>query len=80
VRGNPVPRSRDRRRRISPELLGESDEEAFRPTDVAEPIDLFVLDHRTADKLHAVLAESGEHLVYVVHLHPRAASARVFGV
>src|SRR2546430_6141110 len=53
--------------RRSAEFLSESDEKAFRPADVAEPIRVFVLDHFAADELRAVLTESGERLVDVVH-------------
>ncbi len=56
-----------RRPRISAEFLGEPDEKALRPADVAEPIRVFVLDYFTADKLSAVLAEPGERPVDVVH-------------
>jgi hypothetical protein len=38
--------------------LGEPDEKSFGPTDVAEPIHVFVLDH-LADELRALLAEPG---------------------
>src|SRR6266480_3449792 len=53
--------------RHSAEFLGEPDEKAFRPTDVTEPIRVFVLDHFAADELRAVFAEPGERLVDVVH-------------
>jgi hypothetical protein len=53
--------------RRSAELLGEPDEKAFGPADVAEPIRVFVLDHFAADELRAVLSEPGERLVDVVH-------------
>jgi hypothetical protein len=48
--------------------LGESDEKPFRPTDVAEPICVFVLDD-FADELRAALAELLERLVDVVYEH-----------
>src|SRR5262249_44511596 len=54
-------------RRRSAEFLGEPDEKAFGPADVAEPIRLFVLDHFGADELRAVFAEPGERLVKVVN-------------
>src|SRR5919205_132017 len=62
--------------RRSAEFLGEPDEKTSGPADVAEPIRVFVLDHFTADKLRAALAESGERLVDVVDddadvIHPK---------
>src|SRR5438270_9369733 len=51
----------------SAEFLGEPDEKAFGPADVAEPIRVLVLDHFAADELRAVFAEPGERLVDVVH-------------
>ena len=53
--------------RRSAEFLSEPDEESSWPTDVAEPVHVFVLDHLAADKLGAVLVEPGERLVDVVH-------------
>src|SRR5215211_1468527 len=53
--------------RRSAEFLGEPDEKALGPADVAEPIRVFVLDHFAADELRAVLSEPGERLVDVVH-------------
>jgi hypothetical protein len=50
----------------SAEFLGESDEESFRPADVAEPICVFVLDY-FAYELCASLAEPFKRLVDVVH-------------
>jgi hypothetical protein len=47
-------------------LLGEPDEKSFGSADVAEPIRVFVLDY-FPDELRAVLAESGEGIVDVVH-------------
>ena len=52
--------------RRSAEFLGEPDEQAFGPADVAEPIRVFVLDHVAADELRTVLPEPGERLVDVV--------------
>ena len=49
------------------EFFGQPDEKSFRSADVAEPIRVLVLDHFAADKLRAVLEESGEHIVDVVH-------------
>ena len=49
------------------DLLGQPYEKSFGPTDVAEPIRVFVLDHFAAYKLRAVLAEPGERIVDVVH-------------
>src|ERR671911_1855703 len=51
----------------SAKLLGEPDENAFRPADVAEPVRVFILDHVTTDQLRTVLPEPGERLVDVVH-------------
>ena len=50
----------------SAEFLGESDEKPFRPTDVAEPIRVFILDY-FAYELRAPLAEPFKRLVDVVH-------------
>jgi hypothetical protein len=50
----------------SAEFLGEPDQKSFGTTDVAEPIQVFVL-HHLADELRAVLAEPGERIVEVVH-------------
>ena len=52
--------------RASAELLRESDEEPFRPADIAEPIRVFVLDH-VAYELRAAFAEPFERFVDVVH-------------
>src|SRR5436190_1606570 len=38
----------------SAEFLGEPDENAFRASDVAEPVRGLVLDHLTADEMRAV--------------------------
>ena len=54
-----------RRCRCSAQLLGESDEKPFRPADVAEPIDVFILDN-VAHELRAALAEPLERVVDVV--------------
>jgi hypothetical protein len=51
----------------STEFLGEPDENAFRPADIAEPVCVLVLDNIVADELRAVLAEPKERLVDVVH-------------
>jgi hypothetical protein len=40
----------------SAEFLGESDEKPFGPTDIAEPIRVFILDY-VAYELRAALAE-----------------------
>ena len=50
----------------SAEFLGKSDEQPFRPADVAEPIHVFILDN-LAHELRATLAEPLERLVDVVH-------------
>jgi len=50
----------------SAEFLGKSDEQPFRPADVAEPIRVFVLDY-VAYELRAALAEPFKRLVDVVH-------------
>src|SRR3954470_23854721 len=52
--------------RLLPELLGEPDENSFGTPDVAEPIQIFILDH-LADELRAAFAESGERIVDVLH-------------
>jgi hypothetical protein len=46
--------------------LGESDEKPFRPTEVAEPIRVFILDD-FAYELRAARAEPFKRLVDVVH-------------
>src|SRR4051794_429643 len=61
-----LPARRLRRgRRALFELLGEPDEKSFGAADVAEPIQLFVLNH-FADELRTMLAEPGEGLVNIV--------------
>ncbi len=50
----------------SVEFLGESDEKPFRPTDVAEPICVFVLDDFAYEQ-RAARAEPFKRLVDVVH-------------
>ena len=50
----------------SAEFFGESDEKPFRPTDVAEPIRVFILDY-FAYELRAARAEPFKRLVDVVH-------------
>ena len=50
----------------SAEFLSESNEKAFRPADVAEPVRVFVLDHFPYE-LRAAVAESFKRLVDVVH-------------
>src|SRR5829696_3542751 len=54
------------RKEPSAEFLREPDEEASGPTDVAEPVRVFVLDH-LVDQLAAVLADPVKRLVDVVH-------------
>jgi N-acyl homoserine lactone hydrolase len=60
------------RSRMTPErvsasdLLGQSDENALRASDVAEPIHVFVPDY-FVDELRAVPAEPGQRIVEVVH-------------
>src|SRR5262247_4015542 len=51
---------------LLPELLGEPDENSFGTLDIAEPIDVFILDH-IADELRAAFAEPGERIVDVLH-------------
>ncbi len=53
--------------RLRADLFGQPYEKSFGPTDVAEPIFVFVLDHFVAYKLRAVLADPGERVVDVVH-------------
>ena len=50
----------------SAEFLGESDEKPFGPTDVAQPIRVFILDY-FAYELRAARAEPFKRLVDVVH-------------
>ena len=59
----------------SAEFLGKSDEKPFGPTDVAEPIGVFIPDD-LADELGAQLAEPVERLVDVVHGEHDAEVAR----
>jgi hypothetical protein len=47
-------------------LLGQPDENALGASDVAEPIQIFVLDH-FVDELRTVLAEYDERIVEVIH-------------
>ena len=51
---------------LLPHFLGESDENALGPPDVAEPIRVFVLDH-FPNELRTPLAEPGERIVDVLH-------------
>src|SRR5262245_24906673 len=48
-----------------PELLGEPDENAFGTTDVAEPVDVFVIDDFIAHR-RTQLAEPGERVIDVL--------------
>jgi len=48
------------------QFLGESDENALGPPDVAQPIRVVVLDH-FPNELRAPLAEPGERIVDVLH-------------
>src|SRR6266571_3349788 len=50
----------------SADLLGQPDQNALGASDVAEPIDVLVLNH-LVDELRAVLAEPGQRVVEVVH-------------
>ena len=52
--------------RRSAEFLGESDEKPFRSADVAEPVDVLILDY-FADELRAALPEPFKRVVDVVH-------------
>jgi hypothetical protein len=52
----------------SAEVLGESEEESSRSADVAEPVDVFVLDDFGADELRTVLPEAAKRVVDVVDL------------
>src|SRR6266480_2056962 len=51
---------------LLPELLGEPDENPFGTPDVAEPINVFILDH-FADELRTACAESDKRIVDVLH-------------
>ena len=51
---------------LLPELLSEPDENPFRAPNVAESIDIFVLNH-FADKRCAAFAEPGERIVNIHH-------------
>ena len=48
------------------EFLGKSDEQPFRPANVAEPIRVFILNY-FANELRAALAEPFKRLVDVVY-------------
>jgi hypothetical protein len=50
---------------LLPELLCEPDENSFGTPDVAEPIQVFILDH-FADELRAAFAEPNERIVDVL--------------
>ena len=50
----------------SAEFLGESDEDPFRPADVAEPIRVFIPDY-LANELRSALAKPLERLIDVVN-------------
>ena len=47
-------------------MLGQPDKNALGASDIAEPINVFVLDY-FVDELRAVLPEPGERIVEVVH-------------
>ena len=49
-----------------PELLGQTNKNSFGTPDVAEPIQVFILDH-FADELRAAFAEPDERIVDVLH-------------
>ena len=51
---------------LLPELLGESNQNAFGPPDIAEPIHVLIL-HHFADKLRAAATEPGERIVDILH-------------
>jgi hypothetical protein len=51
---------------LLPKLLGETDENSFGTSDVAEPIHVFILGHFT-DELRAEFAEPGERIIDVLH-------------
>ena len=65
------PRSRADRfegqRRSSADFLGETDEESFGPPEIAEPIDVFVLDD-FADELCTVRTEPSEGVVDIINI------------
>src|SRR4051812_14186577 len=64
-----------RSRRFSAELLGESDDDAVRATQEAEPVDVLVL-RDLADELGAVAAQAGDDVVDVVDSEHDAANAQ----
>src|SRR6185295_16321823 len=51
---------------LLPELLGEPDENAFGPPDIAKPIHVLILNH-FAYELRAATAEPDERIVDVIH-------------
>src|SRR5918994_1382288 len=64
---------------LLPELLGEPDENSFGTADVAEPVDVFVIDD-FIDHRRAELAEPGEGVVDVLDgEHDAQVSQRVHG-
>src|SRR3954470_14700008 len=61
--------------KVSAELLGESDDDALRATQEAEPVDVLVL-RDIADELATVAAQAGNHVVDVVDSEHDAAYAK----
>ena len=55
-----------RSRSLLPQLLGKPNQNSLGSPDVAQPIQVSVLDH-VADKLRAALAEPDERIVKVLH-------------
>ena len=51
----------------SAEFLGEPDENAVWPADVAEPVCGLVLDYFTADEIRTMVDQPVERVIYVVH-------------
>jgi len=64
---------------LLPELLGETDENSFGTPDVAEPVDVFVIDN-FIDQRRSELGEPGEGVVDVLNCeHYALVSQRVHG-
>jgi len=60
----PVASDSEHRGKASAELLGQSDDDALRPTQEAEPVDVLVL-RDLADELGTVVAQAGNDVVDV---------------
>src|SRR5688572_31093485 len=71
----PVAPDSEHRGKVSPELLGQSDDDALRTTHEAEPVDVLVL-RNLADEFGTVVAQPGNDVVDVVESEHDAAYAQ----